>query len=239
MRNNEVGKAPVYHSQELVDASYTLTRDQKRILWLYLADIECAKEMGINVDSDNGVLEFTLKAYQQVYEVDPHEASRDVRVGLSGYKEREVKFYLPEKSTATEMATDEIPWLAKRSYRPKRGCYIVYFNPYLVPYLKGMKERVGPKFKEIDKLPNPLHSRLYTKLLERESERECILKIEWMLERFELPNTYSRYSNFKQKFLVPCIEKLRDLEGMEALVFSEIKGHPSKKRMVTGIKFNW
>ena len=239
MKSNEVGKAPVYHSQELVDASYTLTRDQKRILWLYLADIERAKEMGINVDSDNGVLEFSLKAYQHVYEVDPHEASRDVRVAMAGYKEREVRFYLPEESTATEMATDEIPWLAKRSYRPRRGFYVVYFNPYLVPYLKGMKERVGPRFKEIDKLTNPLHSRLYTKLLEGESTRECVLQLKWMLERFELPATYTRYSNFKQKFLIPCIEKLKQLEGMKALVFFEIKDDPTKKRLVTAIRFKW
>lgn len=239
MRSNEVGKAPVYHSQELVDASYTLSRDQKRILWLYLADIESAEEMGVSVDRDNGVLEFTLKAYQQFYEVDPHEASRDVRAALSGYKEREVKFYLPEESTATEMATDEIPWLAKRSYRPKRGFYIVYFNPYLVPYLKGMKEMVGPRFKELNKLLNTLHCRLYTKLLERDNDKKCVLEIAWMLERFKLPNTYSRYSNFKQKFLIPCVEKLKELEGMEGLVFSEIKEHPTKTRMVTGINFKW
>lgn len=239
-RNNKALKeSRIHHSQELVDAAYTLTRDQKRILWLFLADIEDSEKVGVKVNAEMGTLEFNLQAYESIYNVSPHEASRDVRDALSGFKDREVKLYLPEESSNTEMATDELPWLGKKSYRPKRGSYTVYFNPYLIPFLGNIKESVAPRFKTLEQLSNPLHVRMYTKLIESDALKQCELEVSWMIERYELPKTYSRYSNFKQKFLSPCIEKIRKLEGMGNLEYKELKNNPERKRAVSTIVFTW
>jgi len=218
---------------ELIDASYSLTKDQKRILWLFLMGNNDEEE--IDVDYDVGSMSFSLKAYATYYEVDNHEASRDILGALKGFNGEEVVFYLPEESTKDEKATDNMPWLAKRSYRPKRGQYEVYFNPYLVPYLKQMKEVVDPKFAEIDRLANPLHTRLYLKLFSCMKDREVIIDVQWIMERFKLPSTYSRYSNFKQRYLNSAIEAVKELEGMEDLSYVEIKSG----RKVESIKFEW
>ena len=232
-------QSPVNHSLQLLDASYLLSRDQKRILYLLLADSQLVKELGVIIDIENGILEFDLKAYQTIYGVDSHEASRDVRIALEGFNKKDITFYIPDESTHTEKAIDVLTWLGKRSYRPERGRYTVYFNTYLTPYLITLKTAIGPRFKDLDQLSNPLHSRLYTKLLQKEQEQSCQIAITWMTERFKLPKSYLRYSNFKQKFLLPCVEKIRTLEGMESLRYEEIKSDKAKPRAVTEVLFKW
>lgn len=223
----------VVHSSALIDAGYSLTRDQKRILWLFLVNNH--EGLGIEVDNDLGVMEFNIKAYSAFYKIESHEASRDINKALKDFNSKEVLFYIDGEGHADEKATDTYTWLSKKSYRPKRGTYIVYFNPYLVPYLKQMEEAVNPKLQELDKLTNPKHIRLYTKLLENIEAREALINVDWIINRFELPSTYERYSNFKQRFLTPSINKLIELDGMSSLKYVEIK---DGKRVVS-IKFTW
>lgn len=228
-----INQVEVAYSRALLDAAYSLTRDQKRILWMFLMDLD--KDLGVDVDSELGVLTFKLKSYVSLFNLDAHEASRDVLQALSDFNSREVRIYLEEESTKKEAAIDELSWLAKKSYRPKRGTYIVYFNPYLVPYLKGMTPAVNGKFIELDKFKNPKHGRLYTKLHEAEPEKTIGIDIDWIIERYELPETYKRYSNFKQRFLSPAIESIKQIKGMENLKYTELK--ESKK--VVKIIFDW
>lgn len=228
-----INAVEVSHSRALLDAAYSLTRDQKRILWMFLMDLESS--FGVNVDAELGVLEFKLKSYSSLFNIDAHEASRDVLQALSEFNSKEVRIYLPNESTDKEDAVDELAWLAKKSHRPKRGTYIVYFNPYLVPYLKEMSPAVNAKFIELDKFTNSKHGRLYTKLLEAEDSKELVIDVDWLIERYELPKTYSRYSNLKQRFLMPAILSIRNIKGMENLEISEIK----KIKKVIQISFNW
>lgn len=234
----EIAESRVMHSQQLINAAYTLKRDEKRILYMFLADPEVHAALGVKVNMNEGVIDFPLSAYSTLFHVQPHEASRDVKAAVDGF-EREIKFRIEEESTKKEKAWDSYFWLSKKSYRPKRGRYAVYFNSRILPFLLDMKSQIGPRFKELEQLQNPLHGRLYTKLIESDSEKECELEIEWMIERFELPNSYTRYSNFKQKFLNPCCEKIRNLHQMSDLEFEELKTDPQKPRAVTAVKFTW
>lgn len=227
IKNGEVA-----HSKALRDASYSLTLNQKRIVWLFL--MEGGNEAGVTVDDELGVMEFKLQAYSAFYDLKPHDASKDVLQALADFNSKEVVFYLDDESTEFERARDEMTWLAKKSYRPKRGSYVVYFNPYLVPYLREMSGTVNPRFKELKKLTNTKYTRLYLKLLEAE-EMKIEISVDWMIERFKLPKTYNRYSNFKQRYLTPCVAAIRELVGMENLDYKEIR----TGRKITRICFEW
>jgi len=227
-----INEVEVSHSKALLDAAYSLTRDQKRILWLFLMDLD--PSYGIIIDQELGVLEFKLKSYTSLFNIDAHEASRDVLKALSEFNHKEVKIYLPEESTESEDAIDEFSWLAKKSRRPKRGTYIIYFNPYLVPYLRGMSPAVNAKFIELDKFTNSNYGRLYTKILEAEKNK-LIIDVDWLIERYELPKTYARYSNFKQRFLIPAIAAIKKIKGMNNIEVEEIK----KGKKVIKISLSW
>ncbi|ENC6657659.1 RepB family plasmid replication initiator protein [Aeromonas hydrophila] len=200
-------KAPqkvAWQSNALLNSAYSMSRDEKRLLWL------CLSQLNGNETSIPDEFTITLADYTRLFDIDSSNASSDIRVALEKLRLREVIFYLPDEDGDNgERAFDAKNIVIGRGVRPKRGVYTLELNPKLGKFLLGLsREFTKLQLLDVADLRNPHAMRLYENLIQFESTNTFCQRVEWFIERYQLPTSYTRYANFKQKFLDVAVDEI-------------------------------
>jgi plasmid replication initiation protein len=213
----------IAQSNEMTEAAYHLTRDQKRILFLAVGRIRNATKGG---DKSAGLCEFTVAEYAEMYNLPSAEASKDIRTALAGFAAKEVCIFRPEEDEGSEKGSEVYPWMIKKAYSPRRGTYIVHLNPYLMPFFTSLEKRFTKiKIKDVAGITNPYAIRLYESLCQyknAEGSGFAVLGVDWMIERYGLPKSYLKMAEFKRGFLVKAVKEIKEKTHM-TITYSEKK----------------
>lgn len=193
-----------WQSNALLNAAYSMSRDEKRLLWL------CLSQLNGNETSIPDEFTITLADYTRLFDIDSSNASSDIRGALEKLRLREVIFYLPDEDGENgDRAFDAKNIVIGRGVRPKRGVYTLELNPKLGKFLLGLsREFTKLQLLDVADLRNPHAMRLYENLIQFESTNTFCQRIEWFIERYQLPASYTRYANFKQKFLDVAVDEI-------------------------------
>lgn len=200
-------KAPqkvAWQSNALLNSAYSMSRDEKRLLWL------CLSQLNGNETSIPDEFTITLADYTRLFDIDSSNASSDIRGALEKLRLREVIFYLPDEDGDNgDRAFDAKNIVIGRGVRPKRGVYTLELNPKLGKFLLGLsREFTKLQLLDVADLRNPHAMRLYENLIQFESTNTFCQRVEWFIERYQLPTSYTRYANFKQKFLDVAVDEI-------------------------------
>ncbi|HGZ6705637.1 TPA: RepB family plasmid replication initiator protein [Vibrio parahaemolyticus] len=234
-------KRIVKQSNLLTTAAYSLSRNAKRTLYLSLnalADRDslkfCEVEHGYIVDINH-------EEYSSIFS-DKKNASRDIQRAAQEMREQAIRIYLPDQDgTDGEKALRERVWIVAYDHLPKQHRTKLYFNRSIVdmiPYKKGDPFTQYLLF-SAGGLNNPYAMRLYESICQWRSSRTSVkFAVDWMLDRFAMPASYERMSDFRSKFLKVAVKEINDNTDIEITDCTELC-EGARKNKVTHVVFTW
>jgi len=225
----------------LTTAAYSLDRNQKRLIYMALSNI--IKNENITKEPSKVVVTIPHGEYSSTFNCD--NTSRDIRSSLDSFENNKsnskgIVFYIPdEDGDDGEKALEKLYWITGYKHLPRSRTTQVYFNPDVINIL----ERTDKKFTQYllsvtAKLDNAYAMRLYESICQWRSTRTSYShEIQWMLDRFTMPKSYTLMSNFRNKFLIPAVNEISQKTDIELSFEEECKG--CRRNTVTHIRFLW
>lgn len=203
-------KASVFrHSNAFINATYKLSTNEKRLVYMSLDKIIRGK--------------FTRDEYG-AYEVDIYHsefatrfntgitnAKRDVAVAVKQLITREVVFYLSNESAEEDRNLTSHNWTVGRGQNPKKGLTQIRFNPAIIAIITDKNHGFSDLLKsDISKLSNFNTMRLYDSLCAWKRAGKVRFNVDWIIQRYELPQSYARMSDFRRRILNPAMEEINN-----------------------------
>ena len=209
-KRNQLKKREVRQSVALAEATYDLSRDERRII--YLVAIQCAENEAPGQESFN-ITDYEIKVsdYQKIFGIELNEASRDLRGAIKSIYDKSVKIHDPDESTKNEKSIEEFRWVIGKKSLPKRGSWQVTLNPLVVPHLTSLANSIKYPIQQIVGLQNNYQYRLYDLLmaeLNDNNKGNRTIDVEWLRDVFCLGKSYELYANIKKRIIEPAIKQI-------------------------------
>jgi plasmid replication initiation protein len=220
----------IVHANALLDASYSLTTTETRLIALASTKIDSRK-------TNIGEICITVAEFELAYGVASNNSYTELKNAVRSIMRKPIRLNDGDDSI-------ELAWFIKNQYKTgDEGSHVIFqFSPLIEPYLFELKERfTSINFEFSSKLNTPFSFRLYQwlKKIERIDNnqnnhvRSIILDISWMKDKAQLTG-YERWDNFNLRLIKPAVDKIN--VNTDISVFYE----PIKiGRKITAVKFSY
>lgn len=223
MKNN----LTVYKANELVEATYTLTTNEQRVLLSCIAQINPTLPI-------NAFDKFTLlaKDFAETFQLNERGAYDELLSVASTLQDK--KFIIQNPTSGADGI--KTSWVSAIEYTSGAGVVSVWLSQPLLHYLVGFKEKFTRyELQSISGMKSYYGVRLYELLAQYRKIGRREIKIDWLKERLEIEGSYSDLSNFKKRVIDTAVKDINvnsDL-AVHALIYTKTG------RNVTGIVFDF
>lgn len=220
----------VVHSNAIVEASYTLSLTEQRILLMAMSMIK-------KDDKITGKTPFLIssKDYADIFKVEMTHAYRDLIKAERNLFNRIVWLYEADDENGMEFTKTR--WIQAVTYKKGQGEIVLYFSEKIIPYISGLSsaELTVAYLSEMATLTSFYAIRLYAILAQWRSVGRLSISVNEFRSRLELNGVaYNQISNLKNKVIDVAIKQINERTGM--VVNCE---YVKTKRTVTGIIFTF
>lgn len=213
----------VTQSNRLIEASHTLTLNEKRLVLVAASLIDPRKP------PPDGFLLIRAEAFAEVFGLEirhAYEVLEDAAKRL--YTSREIRLY-----DDNGVLADQIRWVFHVKYRKGKGYVELGFSPTVIPHLTMLqREFTSYQLRQIGNLGSFYAVRLYELMSQflKLRQRECSL--EQLRQMLDLGDKYQDVKDMRKRVLDPALKEVNASTDLAVTVEPRRKG-----RKIIGFQF--
>lgn len=188
----------VTQSNRLVEASHTLTLNEKRLVLCAASLIDPRKPL-----PKDGYLTIRADTFADVFGIDVRHAYASLDDAASRLFERDIRRYAKGK------VVERMRWVFHVKYLEGKGCVELGFSPTVLPHLTMLnKEFTSYQLKQIGSLSSFYAVRLYELMSQflKLGERTCTL--DQLRQMLDLGDKYQDVKNLRVRVIDPALKEL-------------------------------
>lgn len=194
----------VVQSNALTTASYKLTLVEKQILLLAVAKV---RDCGESLDPSTPVVVSALDLVE-IFGADPSNAYKYLKSATELLYERSVTIDRPDPDNP-KLRFTRTRWVAALDHFPTEGRISLFFSPKVLPYLTNLaREFTAFQLQHTTDMTSVYAIRIYELLCQWRRRGELEVTLDWLRERFNLPESYDDVRRLKSRVIVPAIEQI-------------------------------
>lgn len=204
-------KLIVSKSNVLIDAAYSLTLNESRLLLLAISKIDPRKPNHNNIT-------ISAEDYARMFSVPMNKSYQALKTAGDGLFESDIRTFDGKND-------ERIRWIDKNTYAKGEGSLTIHFTQWVAPYISKLHTRfTSYELRLIANLSSPYAIRLLEMLMQYKASGFYVVTLEDLRERLELNGKYERFSNLAARVLKPSIKDLVDNSGMKITMKAIRKG---------------
>lgn len=222
----------IVHSSALVDASYSLTTTEMRLIIFAATKVDSRKQ-------SLGELSVTVSEFEKAYGISSNNSYNELKNAIKSIMRKPIILFDEEENEVVELA-----WLIKNKYKADNdGSRVTFqFSPLVEPHLFELKKRFTKlNFEYASKLNTAFSFRLYQWLKKVENLNKnkdknsisTILEIDWMKDKAQISG-YKRWGDFNDYVIKPAVDKINANTDISVFYESIKTG-----RKVTAVQFSY
>lgn len=189
--------AVVTKANSLIDASYTLTLNEQRIVLACAAKLDGRKPM-----PREAVFVLTAEEFSKLFDIDSANAYSELKDAANRLYERDIRRIEGRGRT-------RLRWVYMAHYQDGAGLVKVGFSPEIAPYLTMLhKQFTSYRLEEVAKLRTAYTIRIYEMLAQYASTGVFVISVADFKDRLGLTDKYPRFANLKARVIQPSVVEL-------------------------------
>lgn len=192
-------------ANKLIEAAYRLSLAEQCLLLAVIAQID-SRPMA----KDEVCLSYEVAAADlaDLFDIPLNQSYELLRDAADRLAERWVTIERPDPDTPT-LAYTRTRWISAIDYLPSEGRLRVFLSPKILPYLTQLAgEFARYKLKYVSAMTSVYAIRLYELLIQWQMQGEREVPVEWLKDRFAVPDCYARLYDLKRRVIEPAIEQI-------------------------------
>lgn len=219
---SEPEKNRVYQSNKLIESSYTLTLNEKRVVLFAASLIDSKKEA-----PKDGLVIVKADDFAAVFGMETRHAYGTLAEAIERLYKREIVRY--ERGREVE----SMRWIYHKLYREGEGRVELGFSPTVLPHLTQLnREFTGFQLKHISNLTSFYSHRLYELMIQYRKFGERTFDLARLRELLQMEQKYPSVKDFRKYVLDASIKEINHHTDIQLFLEPQRKG-----RTVTGFKF--
>lgn len=189
----------IYKDNKIIEASYSLTLIEQRILLLAISQINSAEKL-----TDNEIFQITASDYSLYFSIGKKESFREMKIAIAHLSKRWVKV-IDDGDTVRE-----ISWISSKSSTTSKQTIEVRFSKDIAEYLGALKGSFTKyRLLHISNMSSVYSIRIYEMLMRWKVTRTLTLTVEQLKDRLLLTSKgYILFGSIKQKVVDPAMREI-------------------------------
>jgi len=214
----------VTQSNKLIEASHTLTLNEKRLILAAASMIDPRKPL-----SKDGYFTIRADSFAEVFGIDVSHAYEALNEAASRLFERDIRSYAKNGKLV-----ERLRWVFHVKYKEGQGCVELGFSPKILPHLTMLnREFTSYQLKQLGNLSSFYAIRLYELMSQfhKLGQRECTL--DQLRQMLDLGEKYKDVKDMQKRVLVPALKELNTHTDLTVTTEPRRKG-----RKIIGFSFS-
>lgn len=206
----------VTQANQLIEASYRLTLEEKRLIIICISKTHRKKEIPEK-------LSVTAEEFASAFELNMKSAYKQLRDATDRLYERDIKF-------RTGNSSERMRWVYRVTYHEGQGMVSLKFSPDITPYIGHLQNQFTPyKLNHVKSLKSTYSIRLYELLSQYLQDGQRWITVDDLRAMFELEDKYSKYADLRKWVVEPSVDELNEKSNYDVTFKPEKDGRTVTK----------